>query len=60
VFRDLPHVFQVLRWLPEARVANQAVADQMRCAAEHVPTQATLATPGSREPAFDRVGMTAL
>ncbi len=63
VYRDLPHVFQVLRWLPESRVANQAVADFiLRCAAEHVPMPVMpLATPEvAAEPAFDRVGAAAL
>jgi acetyl esterase/lipase len=63
VYRDLPHVFQVMRWLPEARIANQAVAEFiLRCAAEHVPMQALpLETPGvAAELAFDRVGAAAL
>lgn len=36
VWVEMPHVFQIFPWLPEARIANQLIADFIRGSAENV------------------------
>jgi acetyl esterase/lipase len=38
VWVEMPHVFQIFPWLPEARIANQLIADFIRGSAENVQT----------------------
>jgi hypothetical protein len=55
VWNDLPHVFHVFPWLPEARVAIRAVADFIRSHAVGVPPQLQ-SLPGESVPQETTVG----
>jgi epsilon-lactone hydrolase len=56
VWREMPHVFHVFSWLPEARVAMRQIADFI---AEHAPHPRRELPPVTSEPASVALGLEA-